>query len=76
MAFFDSSLRVGAFLAAIIGIIALLVVFFMREDGDRSKCDPILDNPGRRPQTREEGAPDAFHPVLPTPTPLPNSFLN
>ena len=76
MPFFDSSLRVGALLAAVIGIIALLIVFFMREDGDRSKSDPILDNPGRRPQTVEEGGADAFHPVLPTPTPLPDSFLN
>ena len=75
MSLFDNRYGVGALLGAIIGIIALLVVYFMREDGDRSKCDPILDNPGRRPQTIEQST-DNFHPVIPTPTPLPNSFLN
>ena len=71
----NSRLGIGLLLAAIIGAIVLLVIVFMREDGDRPNSDPILNNPGRRPQTVEDG-PDAFHPVIPTPTPLPGSFRN
>ena len=73
--FINSRLGIGIVISAIIGSIVLLVIVFMQEDGDRSKCDPILDNPGRPPQTVSDGA-DPFHPIIPTPTPLPGSFLN
>ena len=73
--FLNSRLGIGIVLGSIIGAIVVMVILFMQEDGDRSKCDPILDNPGRRPQTVGNGA-DEFHPAIPTPTPLPGSFLN
>lgn len=68
MAFIDDNVGIGVRVAVIIGIIALIIVIFMREDGDRTKCDPILDDPGRRTQTVETNV-DPFHPVIPTPTP-------
>ena len=73
--FIDSRLGIGVVLGAIIGAIVLLVVLFRHVVGDRSKCDPVLDNPGWRPQSVKSGT-DEFHPVIPTPTPLPGSFLN
>ena len=75
LSFINTRLGIGIVLGAIIGSVVLLVILFMQEDGDRSRCDPILDNPGQRPQTVHDGA-DAFHPIIPTPTPLPGSFLN
>ena len=72
--FLNTRLGIGIVLSAIIGSIVLLVILFMQEDGDRSKCDPVLDDPGRRPQVVDEGS-DAFHPIIPTPTPLPGTFL-
>ena len=75
ISFINTRLGIGVVLSSIIGAIVLLVVLFMQEDGDRSRCDPVLDNPGLRPKTVEDGA-DAFHPIIPTPTPLPGSYLN
>ncbi len=72
MGLFDEDLGTGVRLAVIVGIIALIVVIFMREDGDRTRSDLILNDPGRRPQTVSSNI-DPFHPVIPTPTPRPGA---
>jgi len=72
MGLFDEDVGTGVRLAVIVGIIALIVVIFMREDGDRSRSDLTLHDPGRRPQTVSPNT-NPFHPVIPTPTPRPGT---
>ncbi len=51
MAKFEGNAGAGMCLAIIVGIIALIILIVMREDGNRSGKDPTLEHPGRPSQT-------------------------